>query len=461
MNEIKRETDWYPHIERFLEPRKIKILQNEVEFFEQLKDVDLFGFDTKYYYVIEVKLNNIAKDDYYNLKYIIENNALDKPIRGLLFGKCSDLDLYNKIINDPNIELISFKDIPYNEEVLKKRIKERLNYYNEECKFYRKVFKYITDDNLKHVKTGANYINLIYDIDSYRGETLIFKGNGTNKEMNYKKMDGCLFSKKFNYEINENVTSTPTYKENYKIIRNKVYKMRLYRLLDSIAVDNSIFSITEIYESFYILLKYINLETMINNMKNNKFIINEYRKEVGVEFILLSEYWKSAVWCNTKYSYMFDIYIHEKHNKFNLKHSNCKEYNKINFLESTSIMLEDKLYVPIKRIYYGEDKSIIELSIELTKNNKIEIFKEKYTVFTFKSVTDIDFYLICNLDIILDFEDKILEKIKNNKYKLIYDEERNYIYNKLRKNLMKKLQSVKTIKQWIKEFEDKYDRILD
>lgn len=461
MSEIKKETDWYPHIERFLKPRKIKILQNEVEFFEQLKDVDLFGFDPKYYYVIEVKLKNIAKDDYYNLKHIIENNILDKPIKGLLFGECSDLDLYSKIINNPNIELISFKDIPYNEEFLIKRVKERLNYYNEQSKFYRKVFKYITDDNLKHIETGINYMNLIYDIDPYRGETLIFKGNGTDKEMNYKSMDGYLFSKKFSYEVNENITSTPTHKESYKIIRNKVYKMKLYRLINRIEVGSSIFSITEIYESLYILLKYINLETIVNNMKKNKFIINENRKEVGIEFVLTSEFCKSAIWCYAKYSDVFDIYIHEKHNEFNFKHSNYKEYNKLNFLEATSITIEDKLYVPIKRIYFGEDKSIIELSIELIKNNKVQIFKEKYTVFTFKSVTDVDFYLICNLDIILDFEDKILEKIKNNKYKLVYNEDRNYIYNKLRKHLMKKLQSIKTIKQWIKEFEYKYDRILD
>ena len=55
MNEIKKEMDWYPYIIYFLQQTGKKVLQNEVEFFEQLKILDLFAWDNNYYYVIEVK----------------------------------------------------------------------------------------------------------------------------------------------------------------------------------------------------------------------------------------------------------------------------------------------------------------------------------------------------------------------------------------------------------------------
>ena len=250
--------------------------------------------------------------------------------------------------------------------------------------------------------------------------------------------------------------------ERIDFIRNEVYKLKLLRLSERLRIDTKIFSVTELYESFYILLKYIDIETIARSLKENKFIINEYKKDVGIEFILLNSSCKGAIWCNSKYSGIFDFNKNIKYNEFEFRNvdiiPNYMEYNKINYIEAVNIIIEGKLYEPIKQIAFGEYESIIILTMNFNYKNEIKVLRKEYKVYTFKSITEVDFYLMCNLDIILNFEDTVVEKVEKYSWNIINNEERNYANNFLRKKILEKL---KTIRQCVREFEKAYRKFRD
>lgn len=89
---MSKEAQLYTFIEKYLMNRDIETIENEVKFYRELKDIDLLAksYDSLTYYLIEVKKEDVSIKDYYNLKYIIENNSIGKTKRGILIGNCDD-----------------------------------------------------------------------------------------------------------------------------------------------------------------------------------------------------------------------------------------------------------------------------------------------------------------------------------------------------------------------------------
>ena len=72
-------------------------------------------------------------------------------------------------------------------------MQNKFEYYNKQCKFYRKVSRYISDNNLKSIEIGQNYINVIYDI--LFGKTMVFKSCGTDEKDDCNNLYGSLYAK--------------------------------------------------------------------------------------------------------------------------------------------------------------------------------------------------------------------------------------------------------------------------
>ena len=87
---MSKEAQLYTFIEKYLINIGIETIENEVKFYKELKDIDLLAksYDSFTYYLIEVKKEEVSIEDYYNLKYIIENNNIGKRKRGILIGSC-------------------------------------------------------------------------------------------------------------------------------------------------------------------------------------------------------------------------------------------------------------------------------------------------------------------------------------------------------------------------------------
>ncbi|WP_454053938.1 hypothetical protein [Clostridium sp. Marseille-Q7071] len=93
------------------------IIATEVSFKNCLKAVDMLGEDGTYYYAIEFKREHISREDFCNVKYIIENSYYDKPIRGLLVGtKISD-NLLELIKYENNIDYLIINDVKYDRSI--------------------------------------------------------------------------------------------------------------------------------------------------------------------------------------------------------------------------------------------------------------------------------------------------------------------------------------------------------
>lgn len=378
MSKIMKEVDWYPYIKRLLEFRGIKILQNEVKFLEQLKTIDLFGEDCNHYYIMEVKRNNTSYEDYYNLDYIIKNNRLDKPIKGILFGKCKESSyLYKKILKNSSMELITFDDKWNNdrnkEMIFKNNIKHSKRYFNEKRKYIRYFIDDIIDIDIKKIYIDVEYIGLEYKIDS----NTFFKV-GFNIDNFYNKhsawlLEGKMYIDEYDSELDK-VISKSIKRIGQRDIRNELYKAKLLNI--KYFKDNNnckyLLDLWNIYGNLKILLKYMVIGDLIENLNHDKFIIDEDRH--GVQFLKLEENWNNMIWCSARYGCMFTR-NKEKDNtilklNYDVMRENYLNYNKINHLESINIIYENKLFEPVKQLIYNGDETTIILNIKIKRNKK-------------------------------------------------------------------------------------------
>ena len=176
--EMNNESQLYSFIEKYLIDKRIEIIQNEVKFYRRLKTLDLLAKsdDSLTYYLIEVKKDKISIEDYYNLKYIIENNNIGKIKNGILIGNCYDKELKKLLEKDHNIELIEINNILSVKNMGNNRsINHHKNCYNPYKKYFIKLFEHISDDTLFEFSIIDDYlIKIKYKINDY--EYLIFKG---------------------------------------------------------------------------------------------------------------------------------------------------------------------------------------------------------------------------------------------------------------------------------------------
>lgn len=451
MEDIKKEVELYPYIRELLRKKYIKLLQNEINFLEQLKAVDLFGMDKKYYYIIEVKKDFIREDDYYNLIYIINNNSLDKPIKGILIGQCRDLKLYDMISKNNNIELIWIDikdDIIINESRKIENSNTYLNKYG--YRYLRHMFEGVADEDITYMSINEKSITAKY---TFQNTTVGFRleDSGRGKK---NVLWGKMYIDKYDCDLDKWITIFCD-RVSQNGVRNQLYKAKLQSAYKG--ARSSIYNLMDlrdIYGSAFVLFKYINIGTLVWEW-NTKLNINN--KGDGIELVKLNESWKNAVWCNPKYAELIKMYEFD-----NSIRDNYTEYNKINYYESINIIINNKLLQPVKQIVYNSNKSTIILIMKFIDNNKKEqILNKEYKVDTFRGITEVDFYLICNIDIIMDFEECVLDKINN--YNWVIDEEQDYIYNYLRDKIINKFQdkgiSIKTMRECITTFEKKHGRL--
>ncbi len=225
------------------------------------------------------------------------------------------------------------------------------------------------------------------------------------------------------------------YKEKDKLIKNK-------------KVDLS--NVRDVYDSMYIQLKFLSFENIVENMssdQNKSYFDFEFdTKGSGFIFYKLIDL-SNMIWFSAKYAYIFDLDIFKYKNKIII--DLYREYNEINYLESINIIIQNKLFEPTKQLIFTPQQSTLILEIKLKKNKKTKTIKENYIVNTYKYITDPNFYLMCDLDIIINFEQRVNKIIEKDKFEII--EEDNYLYNYLRNKILKKLGKIKTIRQLIKE----------
>ncbi|NFG25964.1 hypothetical protein FC777_02265 [Clostridium botulinum] len=447
------EVKLYPKICNLLSRRGIEILQNEVEFLHQLKKIDLFAYDLRYYYAIEVKAECTKKEDFYNLKYIIENNQLDKPIKGLLFGtkKIVNTALYNKIKNEYNIEYIALECEENKKSLFTKNMKHHFNIYEKSSKFIRTIFKDVSDCNILNLVVHRTFgVKVVYQLSHTK--QFIFRANNPdwNNEKSYKNkelygymyiiekdsmldIDNILIKKR----ISQRSIRREFYKEKEKLIENKGVNLS---------------DVGNICTSMHIQLKFLSFEDIVENISTEiggTYLYFEISKNSGFAFYKIGR--NNLTWISAKYAYIFCLDIFEQNLKYKDKIiiNLYREYNEINYLEAINITINNKLFEPMKHLIFKQPQSILILEIKLKNNKKTKTIKEEYLVDTYNYISDPNFYLMCDVDIIINFEKKVTNIIKNGKFEII--EEDNDLYNYLRDRTLKKLGEIKTLKQLIKE----------
>lgn len=446
-DEVKKECEWYPFIDQCSQEKNIFIIQNEVNFFRQLKPVDLFAIGEKYYYVTEVKKDCIDEEDYYNLKIIIDNNVLDKELRGLLFErkKSKKLDLYRKIESDPKIKLISFEEI---EEIILncnvKKIKNSKCFWDKEKKFLRNIYADISDESIVKIIDTDKGINVLYQIGMYKVEFITTKSHN-----NEKILRGKIYIEKLDEEINR--LNTRIKEISSTQIREELYKIKLLNIGDrkTIKAEN-------IINETYILLKYMSISNFTFNYEYHQFKIS---KKNGIQFIKINKYDDKEIWINSEWDFIFEKQTGLNMDLIDTTRIKPLYYNRINYLEDINIISDNKLYEPTKKFVSNYYFSSIILSISFKYKEKIITMKIRYEVEKFQKIENVDFYLLFHFNIILDFEEKVIRNIKERGWVLLKNKENSYLYNKLRNECLLKLKNAVTVRQYIKEHEKDFKGI--
>lgn len=454
---IKKECDWYPYIEEFLNNKGITLLMNEVSFQTKLKSVDLFATDNSNYYLIEVKKDSIKEDDYYNLKYIIENNKLDKPLRGLLFErrKSKNINLYREINQNLNIKLISFEE--YEEIILRPNAKKIPNskcFWNEDNKELRKIFMYISDETIKEIifnneiTFDCDIREIVYEVGMIKARFIPTRDRCRRyKDTRYEDngiLDGRLYIEEYDDLINDyNRRPIEICTLNLK---RELTKIKMQKILYIKKVENEL--VENMLNYTYIILKDLGCYSCDKVIRESRIMIDEKH---GVHFININKNNELKIWVNVQWE---DSY-REEYRKITRK--NIKAYNVINYIEFTNIIIGEKIFEPIKEIHIENEYAIITLKMLFYENKEKIEFKKEYKIKKYYKNRNVNFYLVCNSFIILDFEKKILNNIKNKGWKPIKNYENDYLNNCLRDRCLRKLDEVKTTREYIKELEKKHN----
>lgn len=454
---IKKECDWYPYIEEFLNRRGITLLINEVRFQTQLKSIDLLGSDNRNYYLIEVKKDSIKEDDYYNLKYIIENNKLDKPLRGLLFErkKSKNINLYKEINQNLNIKLISFEE--YEEIILRPNAKKISNskcFWNEDNRELRRIFMYICDESIKEIifsdgiTFNSKFREIVYEIGEIKARFIPIRDRCRRyKDTRYEDngiLDGKLYIEEYDDLINDyNRRPIEICTLNLK---RELTKIKIQNIVNTKKIENEL--IEDVLNYTYIIFKDFERYLFEKAIRRSGIMING-RNEIL--FIDINKKNHLKIWVNFKWEYLY----HE--NDININVKNVKVYNIINYIEFTNIIIGARIFEPIKYIRIENGDVIITLKMFFYENKEKIEFKKEYKMRKYLKNDKIDFCLICNTSIILDFEKIILDNIKNKGWKPIKNYANDYLNNCLRDGYLRKLDGVKTTREYIKELEKKHN----
>lgn len=416
---MSKEAQLYTFIEKYLINIGIETIENEVKFYKELKDIDLLAksYDSFTYYLIEVKKEEVSIEDYYNLKYIIENNNIGKRKRGILIGSCEDEKIKELLEKDNNnIELIEIKNILKVENMGNNRsINHHRECYNPYKKYFMNLFEHISDETLYQFSIKDDHlIKIEFKINDYNH--LFFYGY----IYKWEEIKGNVYIETIDYEHNEKKYISNIIKRDLDIedLREILYKVKYDYLFQKEDINNFFKYVNNryLYSLLDMLSNMIDLTKVHFYVKDkNKLVIKDYGlmivKTIMNKVVLMPNDFVNLIFygkdfCN--YSIKMD--------------ESCKGkmYNsELNFLEFTNLIVEKELIEPLKTLEEKGHICIIKLELDLKDNRKV---KRSYEVKKIKNIVDVDFYLFANWDIIVDFQKEVNKVVRKSK-DIIYEKD--------------------------------------
>lgn len=453
MNDIKYEHELYTYIKGYLENRGIHLLQNEVSFRYQLKDIDLLA-KKNVYYLIEVKRDQIIKKDYYNLKYIIENNNLGEEAEGILIGNCRNKELKSIIENSSRITLITIDEVK--KEIYKSNYnpRTRRECYDESKKYFRWIFSRISNRFLSEfLITNDRLVKIVYTTPLR--DKICFRGSIINNEIKgdiYQITTERYFGDLIHILIKKDVYLNEINGIVYKKIVEEIYEGKYF--IDFVLEVNKnplIYEITkydelslpdEITRSLDVIFNLIDYISSLKLEWTNKYSIDKILKEYGygktIGVIRVKK--RDIIW----YDYEFDSFIKDYMEIISKFRYN---YNLINLLEFTNLIIDNKLIRINKEMeFINKRVGVLTLSVNLNNGEK---YNESYKVYLYSKVKNADFYLFSNYDIIIHFQRKIDGVIKGDNLKIVSTID--YIDNEIRNKIVSGKYNIKTLRNLIEE----------
>ncbi|MBU6135195.1 hypothetical protein [Clostridium tertium] len=443
------EAELYPIIKNYFESQGIQILQNDVNFFYQLKTPDLLAVDSTRYYVIEVKKDNVTKEDYYNLKYIIENNKLDREVLGRLIGNCKDIELQETIRKYGYIKLISIQEI-LKVEFLKSNIiiRNHKEYYDTYNKYYRYLFKCISDETLSELSIINNdRIRIIYNISETK--FICFKGVIDRG----KSVEGDFYVYTYEKYFCDKVPIDIIKDINIKDLRKELYKIKYDNIFDKYRMEDFGDKV-----SFYNTSKVLNILSNLVDLKKvelSNSVITIFVEINNSDLALFKTKDNKILLCDKKFM-NFVLKDKTDDDYKNLKElcNKMRDCNELNFLEFTNLIINKLLIEPIKKFEkYNYLYSKITLELNLKNGSKVS---KTYKVKTVKNVKNVDFYLFCNWDIIIHFQRVVSDKVRNIEDIVLIE---NYINNYNWQKIKREIKGIGTTRNLFQNLIEKYGGI--
>lgn len=403
------------------------IIATEVPFKNCLKAVDMLGEDDTYYYAIEFKREHISQEDFCNVKYIIENSYYDKPIRGLLVGTKISNNLLELIKYEDDIDYLIINDVKYDKSINNvnnkkynvsfwKRGNVIKNFFGISCGRYMKYISFSYSGEIvilnfylsNGLKIHIKYYDKKYMISVLQEDRIYNDWRFIHEwSIHYSRLDSIIFRLKNQYDINK-IVENNTFLKRYENCEDREYR-EYYKYID------------ENLDLLEILTSYISLNALTKYLKNDELVIDTY---TGINF--LPDIRGDCCIIPLIYSFIVKDEIKD------MRIKSVKEYNIINILESTRIIIDNKLYKPLTRAEIGLEYVTIEMIIELDDGRKVsKIYTKKSLPWT----TKYEFYLICEIDIILDFEMHVKKHFNNKTHiqEKHLDIVNQYVYSKFKK----------------------------
>lgn len=437
IKEISTEHDlidyMYKNYENYFE---FHIVASEVKFRNSLKAVDLLGEDRNYYYIIEVKAQLITEEDFCNLKYIIMNNCYDRPFKGLLIGTSISNYLLELIEKEDNIDYMIPKNIRYNKNVSfisnsPVYIIKSNRYYNNLKNFFRCSSGgnieeiYNKSDCLKIKLSNGKYLI----VNDYYYDLLSNNGHWAFHE------EECIYVKESKCSLGG--IERKMFRDSSSFV---FYKGTLIKNNEKLKQCNDFSLFLEI------MLRYINMNTIAKRLKQNLIVTND-REGIGLHLEMYQKDKKCSC-CIIPLRYK-----HLKEKIITYIINDLKKYNYINVIELTRITINGRLYKPIIKIIYDNNFTVLELIVKLTNGKFVS---KKYKSKIIDGIISNEFYLLCDIDITLDFEDYVSSFV-NRKIKIDsqYEDLVNYhLIKRYKEKNMKDNNMIKTIRDIINEFTD-------
>lgn len=447
---MNNEAQLYSFIEKYLMNRGIEIIQNEVNFLKQLKIMDLLAkkYDSSIYYFIEVKKGEVLKEDYYNLKYIIENNNIGKITKCMLIGSCKNERLKELIQKNKRFEFIDLDEIQRQEFRNNNRhISHHKSCYNPYKKYYKKLFEYISDETLCNFSIiDEHIIRIEYKIAE---DKFIYFEGVINL---WSEILGDIFESTIDYYFSRPATNRIITHINIRDLRRELYREKykyvFYREnIDDIWKKIRFDNIRFVFDELSNIISFKQLKIIKD--KDGIFNVNDSN------LILLAINYTQLLLCD-KNAIGFFTYDKDKEYYKKLKElcNKTKKYNEFNFLEFTNLIIDNSLIEPIKKIEKKDDFHIkVILELDLKNGNKV---KKSYKVKRVNGIENVDFYLFSNWDIILDFQERVNSYIhKSNE--IMFNED--YIKNFKWKGIKKEINGLDSTRDIFKNIIYKYGGI--